>query len=105
MNKSNITRNNYKMFCLIIKDFWFKKDIQGLLDIVTKICFLYKQNKEVWDLYRDYQIIEKLERNQFAVLTFICKDNSFSEIKKEILIISLRYKNSFSNKKKQFKDD
>ncbi|AGR41421.1 hypothetical protein [Spiroplasma taiwanense] len=105
MNKENITRKNYKMFCLIIKIFWFKKNIQSLLNILAKMIFLKSKNKYVWELYKDYQIIEKLERNQFAVLTHICKENNFNEISKEIRVISLRYKNSFENKRNQFLDD
>ncbi|WP_342274801.1 hypothetical protein [Spiroplasma endosymbiont of Cantharis lateralis] len=105
MNKENITRKDYKMFCLIVKDFWFKKDIQSLLDIVAKILFLNKRKTEIWELYKDYNIANKLERNQFAVLTHICKETNFNDISKEIRIISFRYKSSYESRKTQFKDD
>lgn len=105
MNKSNITRNNYKMFCLIVKDFWFKKDIEGLLDIVAQLCYLEEKCREVWDLYKIQSVVKKLERNQFAVLTIICKGNTFAQIKKEIWVICSRYKKSYQYKKNQFLDD
>jgi len=105
MDKSKITKKDYKMFCMIIKEFWFKKKIQQLQDLLYIMAHFFSKKEDCWTLFGVNGVTKEMERNQFSILNRIVETFDISEIKKELHIIANRYKKSNQNKKSIYKDE